>query len=119
MRRGAGKHHTTSVFLAKSATKAILFAHEISLWDLENEYVISKFTPDVPFSCCTVAMDGRLIIAGLRDAPRVVTLRLMSRDLNASQYGRVALGDAAESKMFGEKEEIDSESSEDEMSGVE
>ena len=65
------------------------------------------------FQCCTVAMNGNLIIAGMRDQENVVTLRLLSRDLSVEQYGRAALGE--ERGEFGEKQEKDSESSEDEM----
>jgi len=57
-------------------------------------------------------MDGQLIVVGLRDAAQVVTLRLMSRDHDAKQFGRAALGEGG--GVFGELSERDSESSGDE-----
>ena len=40
----------TKVFLIESAKRAVLFAQDISLWDLDNGYVIARFKPDIPVS---------------------------------------------------------------------
>lgn len=63
-------------------------------------------------------MNGRLIVAGMRDQPNVVTIRLLSRDNDVTSYGRAALNDVTmgNNNAFGEKEERDSEDSEDEFS---
>ncbi|XP_076821658.1 uncharacterized protein LOC143468371 isoform X1 [Clavelina lepadiformis] len=113
MRKRSNGCQGTTVYLTGTAKRAILFTYDISLWDLEKEYVLAKFTPDVPFQCCTVAINGNLIVAGMRDAQKVVTLRLMSHDQDVRHFGRAVLG--TEKGMFGEKEEKDSESSEDEI----
>ena len=40
----------TTVYLTRSADRAILFTYDISLWDLKAACVLSRFTPDVPVS---------------------------------------------------------------------
>ena len=65
------------------------------------------------FQCCTVAMNGNLVVVGMREHENVVTLRLLSRDINVKHYGRDILGEA--NGEFGEMQEKDSESSEDEI----
>ena len=65
------------------------------------------------FQCGTVAMNGNLIVAGIRELENVVTLRLLSRDMDVASYGRAALGENI--GEFGETKEKDSESSEDEI----
>nr|XP_018670119.1 uncharacterized protein LOC100177451 [Ciona intestinalis] len=114
-RKPSSHQQSTSVYLMRSATRAVVFSNDISLWDLERNYVMSRFTPDVPFQCCSVAMQGSLIVAGMSDSPNVVTLRLMSHDLTVNQYGRSAVGDIGKSGIFGEREEKDSESSEEDL----
>ena len=63
-------------------------------------------------------MNGRLIVAGMRDQPNVVTIRLLSRDSDVTTYSRSALNDVTMgvNNAFGEKDERDSEDSEDEIS---
>ena len=58
-------------------------------------------------------MNGNLIVVGMREQENVVTLRLLSRDIDVKHYGRNVLGEAA--GEFGEAREKDSESSEDEI----
>ena len=65
------------------------------------------------FQCWTVAMNGHLIVAGMREQENVITLRLLSRDMDVTHYGRAALGE--NTGEFGEAQEKDSESSEDEI----
>ena len=58
-------------------------------------------------------MNGNLVVAGMKERENVITLRLLSRDLNVARYGRAVLGENA--GEFGESKERDSESSEDEI----
>uniref|UniRef100_H2YH36 Uncharacterized protein n=1 Tax=Ciona savignyi TaxID=51511 RepID=H2YH36_CIOSA len=103
------------VYLMRSSTRAVVFSDDISLWNLEHNYVMCRFTPDVPLKCCSVALNGSLIVVGLSDSPTVVTLRLLSCDLTVDQYGRSVIRDVGKSGIFGEKNEKDSESSEEEL----
>ena len=63
-------------------------------------------------------MNGRLIVAGMKDQPNVVTIRLLSRHNDVTTYSRAALNDVIgdANNQFGEKDERDSEDSEDEFS---
>ena len=73
----------TRIYLLKDGDMAVVFAGDISVWDLVNGCVVSVFTPDVSISCLTVAMEGTRILFGLYDKSEVVTLSLIvdGRDL--------------------------------------
>lgn len=46
------EHNKTKVFLMESAKRAVLFAQDISLWDLDAGYVVARFKPDIPVRYC-------------------------------------------------------------------
>ena len=68
----------TRINLLKNGDMAVVFAGDISVWDLVKGCVISVFTPDVSISCLTVAMEGTRILFGLYDKSEVVTLSLIA-----------------------------------------
>ena len=60
--------------------QALVYAGDISMWDLDRAEVIAVFSPDTRIQCLTVCMNGQLCVFGLMDSTDVVTLRLQSRD---------------------------------------
>ena len=73
--------------LVRDGAMAVIFAGDISVWDLDNECVVSIFTPDVSISCFAVAMDGTRLLFGLYDKSEVITLRLTADGKDLLQPG--------------------------------
>ncbi|XP_069132997.1 NACHT and WD repeat domain-containing protein 2-like isoform X2 [Argopecten irradians] len=96
----------SKIFVTNGGTQAVVFAGDISVWDIERGVVLAVFTPDMKINCCKVAMDGQLITFGLHDIPDVVILRLANKDTPSLEI----LGE----DIMGEKvEETDDEEEED------
>ncbi|XP_033751620.1 uncharacterized protein LOC117335608 isoform X2 [Pecten maximus] len=96
----------SKIFVTNGGTQAVVFAGDISVWDIERAVVLAVFTPDMRINCCKVAMDGQLITFGLHDIPDVVILRLANKDTPSLEI----LGE----DIMGEKvEETDDEEEED------
>ncbi|XP_071100167.1 uncharacterized protein [Haliotis cracherodii] len=96
----------SKIFTCGDGKRAIVFAGDISVWDIEKATVMAVFTPDTRIMCCNVALGGELIAFGLYEKSDVIILKLMSRD-HQPQIDEVEGED-----MFGEKP--DSSDDEDE-----
>ncbi|CAL1528321.1 unnamed protein product [Lymnaea stagnalis] len=84
------------IFIIEEGRKAVVFAGDISMWDLEKATALAVFTPDTRITVCNVVLGGQLIVFGMYDRPDLVILRLMS--------GRfLAVEDAGGVDLFGEK----------------
>ena len=70
----------SQIVIIESGQKAIVYAGEISMWDLEKSTILTVFTPDMKIQGFTVALDGQLIVFGLRDTSEIVTLRFSGAD---------------------------------------
>ena len=99
----------SKICIIANGTRAAVFAGDISLWDLEKATVLSVFTPDTKIQCFTTAMDGRLLVLGMRDNTSVVTLKLMSRTSQeiANKQGVDIFGEASSSSEDDEDDEED------------
>ena len=98
----------SQIHITDDGDQAIVYAGEISIWDLEQGSVLAVFTPDMKINCFTTALGGRLILFGLRDTLEVVTLRLMSSESKGiERVGR---------NLFGEKNDTSDEEDEEEES---
>ncbi|XP_048730738.1 uncharacterized protein LOC125647914 isoform X3 [Ostrea edulis] len=71
----------SKIFIVDNDTRAVVFAGDISVWDIERGVVLAVFSPDTKITCCHVANSGRVITFGLHDIPEIVILKLMSSDL--------------------------------------
>ena len=91
----------SEIHITDDGDQAIVYAGEISIWDLEQGTVLAVFTPDMKINCFTTALGGKLILFGLRDTLEVVTLRLMS----SHSQGIQKIGN----NMFGEKDDSSDE----------
>ena len=65
------------IFIMKGGRKGIIYAGDISMWDLDKGTVLAVYTPDTRISAMTVAMQGQLLCFGLKDSLSVVSLRLI------------------------------------------
>lgn len=102
----------SKIFIVEGNTRAVVFAGDISLWDIEKGIVLSVFNPDMKIQCCNVAMGGKLIVFGLYDRTDVVILKLMSKEI-------LAITDDGED-LFGEKtEDTSDEENEDDEENAE
>ncbi|KAL5007519.1 hypothetical protein ScPMuIL_016325 [Solemya velum] len=97
----------SKIFITDNGKKAVVFAGDISLWDLENGSVLSVFTPDTNINCCNVAMGGQLITFGMHDAQDIVILKLSSRYIPALEY-------SSGNNLFGEVDSSDDDAAEEE-----
>ena len=64
-------------------TTGIIYAGDISMWDLDKGTVLAVYTPDTRISAMTVAMQGQLLCFGLKDSLSVVSLRLIDNRLDS------------------------------------
>lgn len=92
------------IFILKGGSRAIIYAGDISMWDLDKGTVLAVYTPDTKISAMTVAMDGQLLCFGLKDSMSVISLRLIDHKLD----GTTDMGE----NIFGEN--VDSDSSDEE-----
>jgi len=92
------------IFILKGGSKAIIYAGDISMWDLDKGVVLAVYTPDTRISAMTVAMDGQLLCFGLKDSLSVVSLRLVdnSRD-GMDDMGENIMGQKLESDSSDEE----------------
>ncbi|XP_064634336.1 uncharacterized protein LOC135492092 isoform X2 [Lineus longissimus] len=96
----------SKILLLNNGERAAVFAGDISMWDLDKGEMLSVFTPDMNIQSLEIAMDGQLIVFGLRDIAKVVTLRM-------SKGHRKEL-EIAGKDIFGEKEESSDDDSDEE-----
>lgn len=102
----------SKICLIENGDKAIVFAGDISLWDLTNRSVLAVFTPDSRISVSKVILNGRLILVGLYDKPELVVLKLASRHMKLAE-------DTEGVELFGETTGDTSEEDENSEENVE
>ncbi|CAH1246346.1 NWD1 [Branchiostoma lanceolatum] len=99
----------SKIAIVENGSRVVLFAQDISLWDLESGSVLSVFTPDMRIQTCNVAMNGKLIVFGMRDSSSLVTLQLKSGDIGQAppveMEGTDIFGEAPTSSSDEESEE--------------
>ncbi|XP_067654406.1 uncharacterized protein [Haliotis asinina] len=98
----------SKIFTCGDGKRAIVFAGDISVWDIEKATVMAVFTPDTRIICCNVALGGELIAFGLYEKSDVIILKLMSRDHQPQ------IDDVEGEDMFGEKPDSSDEDDEEE-----
>ncbi|XP_052705223.1 uncharacterized protein LOC128180999 isoform X4 [Crassostrea angulata] len=96
----------SKIFIVDNDTRAVVFAGDISVWDIERGVVLAVFSPDTKITCCHVVNSGHVITFGLHDIPEIVILKLMSSDMPSIE-------DEGED-MFGEKPAESSDEDEEE-----
>ena len=75
--------------------KAVVFAGDISLWDLENATLLAAFTPDTRIEVVNVVMNGQLITMGVHEFPELIVMKMSGRDVKS-------LVDTEHEDLFGE-----------------
>ena len=96
----------SKIYIVDNDTRAVVFAGDISVWDIERGALLAVFSPDTKITCCHVASSGRVITFGLHDIPEIVILKLMSSNMPSVE-------DEGED-MFGEKPAESSDEDEEE-----
>lgn len=81
--KGLNFNVDSKIFLYDEGRKAVVFAGDISVWDIERASVISVFTPDMRITCCSVMLDGKVIAFGLQEIPELVMLKFKGKDVPA------------------------------------
>lgn len=97
----------SKIFILNNGDNAVVFAGDISLWDLKIPSLLATFTPDTRIECLTVAMNGQLVTMGVHDYPELVVLKMMGR-------GTKELIDSEYEEYFGETTGDTSDEDEDE-----
>ncbi|RUS77155.1 hypothetical protein EGW08_015078, partial [Elysia chlorotica] len=75
-----GMHSACQMFLVAEGRRAVVFAGDVSVWDLDRATMLAAFSPDTRVTACTVLLDGALTLFGLYDKPELVILRLSGPD---------------------------------------
>ncbi|KAH3727693.1 hypothetical protein DPMN_053636 [Dreissena polymorpha] len=83
------------IFILNDGTRAVVFAGDISLWDLENATLLAAFTPDTRIEVVSVAMSGQLITMGVHEFPELIVLKMSGRDVKP-------IADTEHEDLFGE-----------------
>ncbi|KAK3103400.1 hypothetical protein FSP39_018953 [Pinctada imbricata] len=96
----------SKIFLIENDTRAVVFAGDISVWDLDRGALLSVFTPDTRITCCNIAMNGKLITFGMHEISDIVIMKLISKNTPS-------LLETEGEDMFGEKPEESSDEEED------
>jgi len=69
---------SAEIRLTRDAARAVVYAMDISVWDLEQSELLCVFCPDSRIQCFEVALNGQLAVFGLQDVPSIVTLKMVS-----------------------------------------
>ena len=88
----------SKIFITDNGSRAVVFAGDITMWDLDRGVLLAVFSPDTRITCCNVAMNGKLITFGMHDISEIVIMKLASKDTPMLQ-------EAEGQDMFGEKPE--------------
>ncbi|XP_035825261.1 uncharacterized protein LOC101859566 [Aplysia californica] len=97
----------SKIFIVDDGQKAVVFAGDISMWDIEKGTVLSVFSPDTRIMTCNVVLNGQLIVFGLYDKPELVILKLTGDRLKP-------LEDTEGVNLFGETNDETTDDDEDE-----
>ena len=85
----------SEIFILNNGGKAVVFAGDISLWDLENATLLAAFTPDTRIEVVNVVMNGQLITMGVHEFPELIVMKMSGRDVKS-------LVDTEHEDLFGE-----------------
>ncbi|XP_059150871.1 uncharacterized protein LOC131937445 isoform X2 [Physella acuta] len=85
----------SKIFVVDNGSKAIVFAGDVSVWDLDQGTALSVFTPDTRITVCSTLLGGQLVVFGMYDKPELVILKLMSGSMPQTE-------DTGGVELFGE-----------------
>lgn len=71
----------SKIFILNNGERAVVFAGDISLWDLENATLLAAFTPDTRIQCVNVVMNGQLITMGVHEFPELIVMKMTGKDV--------------------------------------
>ncbi|XP_060605739.1 uncharacterized protein LOC132758201 isoform X2 [Ruditapes philippinarum] len=97
----------SKIFTLNNGKRAVVFAGDISVWDLENATLLAVFTPDTRIEVVNVVMSGQLITIGVHEFPELVVLKISGRDVKS-------IVDSEYEDLFGETTGDTSDEEEDE-----
>ncbi len=93
------------ISISEAGDQAVVYAGDLSAWDLKKGILLAVFSPDTKITCLTSALGGKLTLFCLGDSADVVALRLSS----CSRSGTQRVG----SNMFGEKDDTSDDEEEE------
>ena len=96
----------SKIFVVEEGAKAVVFAHDISVWDVDRGVVLAVFTPDTRIMTVNVVLNGSLVVFGMYDKPDLVILRLTGE-------GLVPMDEAGGVELFGETTSSDEDDDDD------
>ncbi|GFR71927.1 NACHT domain- and WD repeat-containing protein 1-like isoform X2 [Elysia marginata] len=73
---GGGLQSACQMFIVSEGARAIVFAGDVSVWDLDRGTMLAAFSPDTRVTACNVLLDGALTVFGMYDKPELVILKL-------------------------------------------
>lgn len=97
----------SKIFILNNGQRAVVFAGDISLWDLENATLLAAFTPDTRIEVVNVVMNGQLITMGVHEFPELIVMKMSGRDVKP-------IVDTEHEDLFGETTGDTSDEDEDE-----
>nr|KAG5686694.1 hypothetical protein BaRGS_013593 [Batillaria attramentaria] len=100
----------SKIFMQDDSTRAVVFAGDISLWDLDKGRALAVFTPDTRILCCQAVLNGRLIAFGLYERQELIVLKLSGKNVPP-------LDDAGGVELFGETTGDTTDEDEDKEAG--
>ncbi|PVD33550.1 hypothetical protein C0Q70_04807 [Pomacea canaliculata] len=71
----------SKIFLQEDTSRAVVFAGDISVWDLDKGTALAVFTPDTRVLCCQALFSGQLVVFGLYERQELVVLRLSGKSV--------------------------------------
>lgn len=98
---GGGFHSPCQMFIVAEGARAIVFAGDVSVWDLDRGTMLAAFSPDTRITACNVVLDGALTVFGMYDKPELVILRLSGAGAKFQVLDSVGLEDGGV-ELFGE-----------------
>ncbi|XP_071851838.1 NACHT domain- and WD repeat-containing protein 1-like isoform X2 [Apostichopus japonicus] len=111
----------SKIFMIGNGERALVFANDLLLWNLDDGTHLATFTPDLKISCIEVVLDSQLIVLALNDSSDVVTLRLKGKnikpvdaDVRSEGKGEELFGETTGDSTDEEEEEEDDEKREGE-----
>ncbi|PIK55655.1 hypothetical protein BSL78_07426 [Apostichopus japonicus] len=90
----------SKIFMIGNGERALVFANDLLLWNLDDGTHLATFTPDLKISCIEVVLDSQLIVLALNDSSDVVTLRLKGKNIKPVDADARSEGKGEE--LFGE-----------------
>ena len=107
----------SQIHMLSGGQRVVVYAGDISVWDLARGVLLTVFTPDMTIQGFTVAMDGQMMAFGLRDRNDVITLRLIGTGNEEENVivkrGQNLFGEVSDSSSEEEDDENENEDSEE------